>query len=275
MKPPAEAAVDAVSGAGVDAAGIHGTALVDPDAVVAESASIGPYSIVGPGVEIGERVRVGSHALIERDTRVAEACVVHHGAVLGTDPQDLKYRGEPSRLEVGPRTRIREFCTLNRGTGEGGVTRVGADCLLMAYTHVAHDCRVGDHAILANSTQLGGHVEVGRHVTIGGVTGIHQFVRIGDHAFIGACSKATQDVPPFLLVDGHPCTARGVNLIGLKRRGFDEAALRRLRRAFKALYKSNRNTREALDEIEGWEDTGPEIERLVAFVRASERGIVS
>lgn len=255
--------------------GIHSTAIVDRDAEIAASVTIGPYAVVGPGVEIGERVRIGSHALIQRDTRLGEDCTVHHGAVLGSDPQDLKYAGEPSRLEVGPRTTIREFCTLNRGTGEGGVTRVGADCLLMAYTHVAHDCSVGDHTILANSTHLGGHVLIGEHVTIGGVTGIHQFVRIGPHAFIGACSKATQDVPPFLLVDGHPCVARGVNLVGLKRRGFSDATLRMLRRAYRMMYKSSRNLGDAVEEIASWPDTGPEVELLLDFIRTSERGIVS
>jgi UDP-N-acetylglucosamine acyltransferase len=201
--------------------------------------------------------------------------VVHHGAVLGTDPQDLKYRGEPSRLEIGPRTTIREYATLNRGTGEGGVTRVGSDCLLMAYAHVAHDCVVGDHVIMANTVELGGHVEIGPWVTVGGVTGIHQFVRIGPHAFIGACSKATQDIPPYLLVDGHPCTARGVNLIGLKRRGFNDEVLRRLRKAYRILYKSSHNIGEAIDQIAAWEETGPEVDLFVDFVRGSERGIVS
>lgn len=254
---------------------VHPTALIDPEASVAGSATVGPYAIVGPGVRVGERVRVGSHALIERDTTVGDDCVIHHGAVLGSDPQDLKYDGEPSRLEVGARTTVREYCTLNRGTGESGLTRVGSDCLLMAYVHVAHDCEVGDHAILANSTHLGGHVQIGRYATIGGVTGIHQFVRIGDYAFIGACSKATQDVPPYFLVDGHPCVARGINLVGLRRRGFTDEALRGLRRAYRAMYKSNRNIGDALDEIGSWTDAGPEVRTLVEFVRASERGVVS
>lgn len=257
------------------AAGIHATAIVDPDAHVPATASIGPYSIVGPRVVLGERVRVASHALIERDTRIGDDCVIHHGAVIGTDPQDLKYEGEPSRLEVGPCTVVREYCTLNRGTGEGGVTIVGANCLLMAYVHVAHDCVIGDHAILANATELGGHVQIGNHVTIGGVSGIHQFVRIGDHAFVGACSKATQDIPPFLLVDGHPCRARGVNVIGLKRRGFDDDAIRMLRRAYRALYKSSRNMGDALDDVEAWSDRTPELEGFLRFIRASERGVVS
>lgn len=257
------------------APGIHPSAIVDPDARVHVSATVGPYSIIGPGVEVGERVRIGSHVLVARDTRLAEDCVVHHGAVLGTDPQDLKYGGEPSRLEVGPRTTIREYCTLNRGTSEGGLTRVGSDCLLMAYVHVAHDCVVGDHSILANTVELGGHVELGPHVTIGGVTGVHQFVRIGAHAFVGACSKPTQDIPPFLLADGHPCTARGVNLIGLKRRGFSDDVLRRLRRAYREVYKSSRNIGDALDAIAAWEETGPEIDLFVNFVRDSERGIIS
>lgn len=254
---------------------IHPTALVDPDARVAATATVGAYAIVGPGVEVGERVRVGSHALIERDTTVGEDCVIHHGAVLGSDPQDLKYDGESSRLEVGARTTVREYCTLNRGTGEGGLTRVGSDCLLMAYVHIAHDCEVGDHAILANSTHLGGHVRIGAYATIGGVTGIHQFVRIGEYAFIGACSKATQDVPPYFLVDGHPCVAHGINLVGLRRRGFSTEALRSLRRAYRTMYKSSSNLGDAIDEIEGWTDTGPEVRTLLDFVRTSERGIVS
>jgi UDP-N-acetylglucosamine acyltransferase len=254
---------------------IHPTALIDPGAAVAESATVGPYAIVGPGVVVGERSRIGSHVLIERDTTIGEDCVIHHGAVLGSDAQDLKYDGESSRLEVGARTTVREYCTLNRGTGEGGMTRVGSDCLLMAYVHVAHDCEVGDHTILANSTHLGGHVLIGEHATIGGVSGIHQFVRIGAYAFVGACSKATQDVPPYFLVDGHPCVARGINLVGLRRRGFSAEALRSLRRAYRAMYKSSRNIGDAIDEIEGWSDAGPEVRTLLEFVRTSERGIVS
>lgn len=257
------------------APGIHPTAVVDGDAEVHASVTVGPYAIIGPGVEIEARTRVGSHAVIERDTLVSADCVVHHGAVLGTDPQDLKYAGEPARLVIGPRTTIREFCTLNRGTAATGITRVESDCLLMAYVHVAHDCVVGSHSILANSVHLGGHVHVGEHVTIGGVTGVHQFVRIGDHAFVGACSKPTQDVPPYLLVDGHPCVARGVNLVGLKRRGFGEESLRQLRRAFRAIYKSNRNVGDALEEIAAWPDAEPEVERFIAFIRESERGIIS
>jgi UDP-N-acetylglucosamine acyltransferase len=265
-----------VSSSATDAAPeIHPSAIVDPGARIAASASVGPYSIVGPGVELGERVRVASHVLIERDTRVGEDCVVHHGAVLGTDPQDLKYRGEPSRLEIGPRTTIREYATLNRGTGAEGVTRVGSDCLLMAYAHVAHDCVVGDHVIMANAVELGGHVEIGSCATVGGVTGVHQFVRIGSHAFIGACSKATQDIPPYLLVDGRPCEAHGVNVIGLRRRGFSDEALRRLRKAYRTLYKSSHNIRDAIEEIAAWEETGPEVDLFVDFVRGSERGIVS
>lgn len=257
------------------ATGIHATAIIDPQAEVAASATVGPHAIVGPGVRVGERVRISSHVRLERDTRVGDDCVVYHGAVLGTDPQDLKYDGEPSRLEIGPRTTIREYCTLNRGTGENGVTRVGSDCLLMAYVHVAHDCVLGDRVVLANGVQLGGHVEIGDHATIGGLTGVHQFVRIGAHAFVGACSKPTQDVPPYLLVDGHPCVARGVNVVGLKRRGFETAVLRRLRTVYRTVYKSTRNVGDAVDEIAAWEDRGPEVDHFLDFIRASERGIVS
>ncbi len=255
---------------------IHPTAIVDPGARVADSARIGPWTILGPGVEIGERVRIGANVLVERDTSVDEDCVISHGAVLGTDPQDLKYGGEPTRLVVGARTVIREYCTLNRATSATGVTRVGADCLLMAYVHVAHDCVVGDRVILGNGVQLAGHCTVQDWVIIGGLSGVHQFCRIGAHAFIGGASKATQDVPPFLIADGNPCEPHGINVVGLRRRGFDKEAIDALRGAYRDIFKSReRNIGQALDGIEGQGGLTPEVEYLVRFIRESERGIVT
>jgi UDP-N-acetylglucosamine acyltransferase len=255
--------------------GVHPTAIIDAGAELGADVRVGAFAIIGPGVSIGDRVDVGAHVHVVRDTSIGPDCVLYTGAVIGGDPQDLKYAGEASRLEVGARTRVREYCTLNRGTGDDGVTVVGDDCLLMAYSHVGHDSRVGDHAVLANCVGLGGHVVVGDHVTIGGLVGVHQFVRIGDQAFVGACSKATKDIPPFLLVDGHPCRPRGLNLVGLKRRGFGDEALRDLRRAFRILYKSSLNVGEAVEEIAATVPDGPELRQFLDFVRSSERGIVT
>lgn len=264
-----------MSGAGpVATPGIHPTAIVDGGAELAPDVVVGPGAIIGPGVTLGAGVVVGANAQIERDTSIGPGTRIWPGAILGGDPQDLKYAGEASRLVVGARTRIREFCTLNRGTGEGGVTRVGDDCLLMAYAHVAHDCSVGDGSIMANAANLGGHVEVGPGATIGGLVGVHQFVRIGTQAFVGACSKLTQDVPPFLLVDGHPGTARGVNSVGLLRRGYPEATVRDLRRAYRMLYKSKDKLRDALAAMERELPPSEELSTFIDFVRSSERGIV-
>ncbi len=261
---------------GMTGTGIHPTAIVDPDARVDPSATVGPGAIVGPGVEVGKGARIGPRVLIERDTVVGDDCRVHFGAVLGSDPQDLKYAGEPTRLEIGPRTVIREFCTLNRATAATGVTRVGSDCLLMAYAHVAHDCRVGDHVIIANALAMGGHCEIGDWAILGGLVGVHQFTRIGPHAFIGGCSRVVQDVPPFLMAVGNPCVPRGINAVGLQRRGFASADVEALRRAYRALFMSRtRNLGQALTEIEAGPEVPAPVAELVAFVRASERGIIS
>jgi len=254
---------------------IHATAVISPEARISPSAAIGPYSIIGPGVDIGSGVQIAGHVLVQRDTRIDDDCKIFHGAVLGSDPQDLKYRGEASRLEVGSNTTIREYATLNRGTGEGGVTRVGSGCLLMAYSHVAHDCVLGEGVILANSVNLAGHVEIGERATVGGLVGIHQFVRIGRHAFVGACSKLAQDIPPFLLVDGNPCKPHGLNVTGLKRAGFERDTIRTLRRAYRLVFESDMHIGAALEEIESWPEVISEIAQFVEFIRTTERGIVS
>lgn len=254
------------------AAGVHATAIVDDEASIAPSATVGPYAIVGPGVDIGERVRIGPQVLIERDTKVAEDVRISKGAVLGTDPQDLKYAGERTFLEIGPRTRIREFATLNRGTAASGVTTVGADGLIMAYAHVAHDCRIGDHVVLANAVNMGGHVEIGDWAIVGGLTAIHQFARIGAHSMVGGASRLSQDVAPYTLVAGNPCLSFGINRIGLERRGFDEDTVRELREAFRRLFRSDDTVREAIASFD-LAETGEEVRELVTAVRDSERGI--
>ena len=257
------------------AAAIHPTAVIDPEARIADSAVVGPYSIIGPDVDIGEHVEIAGHVLIERMTSVGERCRIHHGAVLGTDPQDLKYAGEPSRLEVGAGTVVREYATLNRGTGDGGVTRVGSRCLLMAYAHVGHDCVVGSDVVLANNVNLAGHVEIGDHAILGGQVGVHQFVRIGQHVFVGGYSGLNQDVPPYLLVSGIPARAVGLNVIGLKRRGFSAETIRTIRRAYRVVFAGDLNRVAALEEIESWPEATPETSHFVEFIRATERGIVS
>lgn len=253
----------------------HVTAVISSDAELAESVVVGPYAVIGPGVTLGERVRVGPHAYIERDTHVGEDSHIHAGAVLGTDPQDLKYGGEPSVLEVGRRTTIREYATLNRGTAASGRTSVGDDCLVMAYAHVAHDCHLGDHVILANAVNMGGHVEIGDWAIVGGVTAIHQFVRIGRHAFVGGGSRVPQDVAPYLTVAGNPCAAYGINTEGLRRRGFGRETLASLRHAYRVLFRSSRNMGDALEALEAEDGLGDEVHELMAFIRSSERGVTT
>lgn len=256
----------------------HVTALVDSAAEVADSASIGPYAVVGPGVAIGRGVRVGPHVYIERDTRIGEDCVLGNGAVLGTDPQDLKYGGERTWLEVGARTVIREYATVNRGTASSGRTVVGSDCLIMAYAHVAHDCQVGNHVILANAVNMGGHVEIQDWAAVGGGTAIHQFVRIGCHSFVGGGSRVVQDVAPYTMAAGNPCTAYGLNVVGLRRRGFSRETLHALRAAYRTIFRSRLNVSQALaalGEREGEERRLPEVRRLVEFIRDSRRGITT
>ncbi|HKK07610.1 MAG TPA: acyl-ACP--UDP-N-acetylglucosamine O-acyltransferase [Gemmatimonadota bacterium] len=260
---------------GVDPGTRHPTALIDPAAEVAASASVGPYTIIGPGVRLEEGVQVASHVLIERDTRVGRDARIHHGAVLGTDPQDMKYGGESSTLAIGSRTTIREYATLNRGTAASGVTRVGDDCLVMAYAHVAHDCHLGDHVILANTVNMGGHVEIGDWAIVGGVTAIHQFVRIGRHAFVGGGSRIPQDVAPYVTVAGSPAAAYGINTEGLRRRDFDEATVRELRRAYRTLFRSELNLGDAVRCLEEEGEPIPEVREMIEFIRASERGVTS
>lgn len=247
--------------------------MVDPAAELEPGVSVGPFSIVGPGVRVGAGTRIASHVLVERDTTIGADCVIAHGAVLGTDPQDLKYAGEPSRLAVGDRTTIREYATLNRGTGPLGLTSVGSDCLLMAYVHVAHDCTVGDRVILANGVTMGGHVSIADWASVGGLTPIHQFVRIGAHAFVGGASRVSKDVPPYVKAAGSPMQLYGLNSVGLQRRGFSEEVRRELKRAYRLFFASEHNTSQALARARDELLLLPEVETFLGFFENSARGV--
>ena len=261
--------------AGLEPGVRHPSAVIHGDAELADSVSVGPFAVIGAGVTLADGVRVGPHALIEKNTRVGAECEIHHGAVLGTDPQDLKYGGEESWLAVGDRTVVREYATLNRGTAASGETRVGTDCLIMAYAHVAHDCRIGDHVILSNAVNMAGHVEIDDHAIVGGVTAIHQFVRIGAHAFVGGGSRLPQDVVPYTIVAGNPCTAYGINVTGLRRRGFAKETITALRQAYRTLFQSELNIGAALERLESGEPETDEVREVIDFVRGSERGITT
>lgn len=255
---------------------IHPTAIVDPDAELGDGVEIGPYAIVGPQVRIGAGTTVGPHALIEKLTVVGEGCRIAKSAVLGTDPQDLKFGGEETWLRVGARTTIREFATLNRGTHANGETVVGDDCLLMAYTHVAHDCILGNGVILSNAVNMAGHVEIDDHAIVGGVTPIHQFVRIGTHAFIGGGSRIPQDVPPFARAAGSPAQLYGLNSVGLERRGFSAEARAALKMAYRLVFNTKGVTiRQGLDRAYAEVEQLPEVRTFLDFIRDSERGVTS
>jgi len=252
---------------------VHETALVDGAAQLGPGVEIGPYAIVGPRVSLGAGTRVGPHALIERDTIVGEDCTIAKGAVLGTDPQDLKFQGEDTTLEIGDRTVIREYATLNRGTSASGRTIVGSDCLLMAYTHVAHDCELGNHVILSNAVNMAGHVTIEDWVIVGGVTPIHQFVRIGAHAFVGGGSRIPQDIPPYCRAAGNPPKLYGLNSVGLERRGFSQETRQALKRAYRILFQSGHNVSQGLALARDEAPAIPEVGHLLSFIEDSERGI--
>ena len=254
--------------------GVHPTALVDDGAVLGTDVVVGPYAILGPGVRVGARTRIGPHVLIERDTLLGEGCRIGKGAVLGTDPQDLKYKGERSELIVGERTVVREYATLNRGSAASGRTVVGSDCLLMAYVHVAHDCRLGNHVVLSNAVNMAGHVTIEDWVVVGGlVGGIHQYVRIGAHVFVGGGARVTQDVPPYCRTGGGRPRLYGLNTVGLERRGFPAGTRGHLKRAYRILFQSGLNVSQGIGRVEAEVEQIPEVRHLLDFIRTSERGI--
>jgi UDP-N-acetylglucosamine acyltransferase len=257
---------------------IHPTAIVDPGAQIDSSVSVGPYTVIGPHVRIGAGTTVGPHTVIEGHTTIGRDNRIFQFASIGAANQDKKYAGEPCELVIGDRNTIREFVTFHIGTVQDrGVTRIGDDNWIMAYTHIAHDCVVGNRTTLANNTTLGGHVELGDWVTVGGLTGIHQFVKVGAHAMVGFASAVSQDVPPFMLVDGNPLTVRGYNLVGLRRRDFSAARLAAVKQMHKLLYREGRTLEQARAAIEALAAGTPEAAQDVAimsgFLAAATRGI--
>ncbi len=254
---------------------VHHTAIIDSGADVASDVAVGPYSIIGPGVVVGRGTVLGPHVLLERDTILGEQCQIAKGAVLGSDPQDLKYEGEPSQLVVGDRTVVREYATLNRGTRASGRTLVGSDCLIMAYAHVAHDCEIGNHVVLSNAVNMGGHVVIEDWAMVGGLTAIHQFVRIGAHSFCGGGSRVPQDIPPYLRVAGNPVKLYGLNNVGLERRGVSKDVMHALKKTYQVLFQSKLTLTRSLDIAENEVEQIPEVRHLLTFVRSSERGITT
>lgn len=252
---------------------IHPAAIVHPDAELGEGVEIGPYSLVAGTVKMGDRTRLGAHVTIEGHTTLGEECEVFTGAVVGSVTQDKKYEGGTSYLRIGSRNRIREYVTINPGTKEGTETVIGDDSLFMAYAHVAHDCTIGNQVVLANQATLAGHVIVEDRAIIGGLSAVHQFVRIGTLAIVGGCSKVVQDVPPFMMVDGHPAKAYGINSVGLDRAGMPQEEKTLLKKAFKILFRSGLSVKNAVIRIQEEIPLTPSIEVLLQFLKGSRRGI--
>ena len=253
---------------------IHPTAVIDSGAELGEGVEIGPYCVIGPHVKLGAGTRLMSHVVVDGWTSLGAGCTVFPFASIGQMTQDLKYKGGAPRVEIGGRTTLREYVTVNAATHDGDVTRVGSGCHIMAYVHVAHDCVVGDEVIMANAATLAGHVVIEDQAIIGGLCGIHQFVRVGRLAITGGCSKLTQDLPPFMMADGNPLEVRAINSVGLKRRGIPETTEALIKKAHKVLYREGLSTRQALEKMAREIELVPEIQHLIDFIKSSERGIV-
>jgi UDP-N-acetylglucosamine acyltransferase len=258
---------------------IHPTAVVDSRAQLDSSVEIGPYSIVGPHVQIGAGTKVGPHVVIEGHTTIGSDNTFFQFSSIGAAPQDMKWKGEPTRLEIGDGNTIREFCTFNIGTAQdAGVTRLGSHNWISAYVHLAHDCQVGSHTVFSNNAQLAGHVQIGDWVILSGFANVHQFCKIGAHAFVGMSTSLTQDVPPYVLLNGNPAAAHGVNIEGLKRRGFTRPQIDGIRQAYKLLYRSGLTLAEAKEALLAEEGARPEaaeqIRAMRTFLDVASRGIV-
>lgn len=255
-------------------ADVHPTAIVHPKATLGPGVRIGPYAVIGEQVAIGSGTCVGAHCVLEGDTTIGADCEIFTGAVIGSIPQDLKYRGEKSILILGDRNKIREYVTINPGTeGGGGKTVIGSDCLLMAYAHVAHDCLIGNHVVIANSAALAGHILVEDRAVVGGLVGIHQFVRVGTLSIIGGCSRVIQDVPPYATCVGYPAKVFGINVEGVRRAGISKDAKERLHHAFRVLFRSKLSMGHAVAQIAEDADHCAEVQHLLGFIRDSKRGV--
>ncbi|MEO7932009.1 MAG: acyl-ACP--UDP-N-acetylglucosamine O-acyltransferase [Chthoniobacterales bacterium] len=253
---------------------IHPTAIISPSATIGVGTEIGPYCIIGDGVIIGENCWLQHHVTIMGPSKIGSGNTFYSYACIGQRSQDLKYSAEPTHLEIGDRNTFREFSTVHRATAPGSVTKVGNDGNFLSYSHIAHDCVVGDHVIFSNNGTIAGHVIVGDYANIGGLTAIHQFCRVGAHAITGGCSKIVQDVPPFFIADGNPAEVRGVNAVGLERRGYTPEQLKTLKESYRLLYRSKLNVKQATAELETQYGHTAEGRILIDFIAASQRGII-
>ena len=258
----------------MSASRIHPTAIVSPDADIAADSEIGAFAIVGEGCTIGTGCVVAPRATLERNVTLGRSVKVGIGTILGGAPQDLKYAGEETTVEIGDGTVIREYATINRGTAHSFKTTVGKNCLLMSYVHIAHDCVIGDNVILSNVVQLAGHVTIDDKAILSGLSAVHQFARIGRNSFIGGCSRVAKDIPPFLKAVGNPVKLYGLNTVGLQRSGMDEETIRELKRAYRLLFRSDLNVTQAIERVQSELEPLPEVRELIRFVEASERGVV-
>jgi len=254
---------------------IHPTAIVSDSAVLADDVELGAYCVIGNEVVVEAGCRIGSHVVINGPTRIGRSNRIYQFCSLGDDPQDKKYAGEPTRLEIGNNNTIREFCTISRGTVQDqGLTTIGNDNWIMAYVHIAHDCRIGNQCIFANNATLAGHVHVDDWAIFGGFTGAHQFCRIGAHSFLGMYAGTSRDVPAYTMISGQPPSPKGINSEGLKRRGFSAEQVRNIRNAYRVVYRSGLKLAEAIAELEGQIADSPELELFVKSLKSSERGII-
>jgi UDP-N-acetylglucosamine acyltransferase len=252
---------------------IHSTAIVSKDAVIGKNVEIGPYTVIGANVTIGEGTVIGSHSVIEGETIIGKNNVFFPFVTIGVEPQDLKYKGEKTKLIIGDNNKIREFCSIHRGTIAAGETRIGSNNLFLAYGHIAHDCRVGDNCIFSNNATLAGHVEVEDYVIIGGLTPIHQFVKIGSHAMIGGASAVNQDIAPFLIAEGNKAKTHGINIVGLKRRGFSDEDIDIIKDGYKIVFRSKLMLETAIIKLNEKYPENKHINYFIEFIKKSERGI--
>src|SRR5688572_4777998 len=258
---------------GIQMTSIHPTAIISDKATLGSNVQVGPGVIVGDGCEIGDDCILDPRSVLEQNVRLASGVRVGIGSVLGGDPQDLKFKGEETWVEIGEGTRIREYTTINRGTSASGKTSVGKGSFLMSYVHLAHDCHIGDGVIISNGTQLAGHVTIEDRAILSGLVAVHQFVKIGKHSFVGGCSRVAKDVPPFLKAVGNPVKLYGLNSVGLQRSGFPDDVVRELKRAYRLFFRSELNVSQAMERARAELHPLPEVEYFLQFIEESQRGV--
>ncbi|HEX5177719.1 MAG TPA: acyl-ACP--UDP-N-acetylglucosamine O-acyltransferase [Gemmatimonadaceae bacterium] len=254
---------------------IHPSAIVSPDAQLGDGVEVGPWAVIGPSCVLGDECVVAVRAVLERNVTLGDGVRIGIGSVIGGDPQDLKFQGEETRVEIGDGTVVREYATINRGTSESFKTSVGRDCFIMTYVHLAHDCHVGNGVIISNGTQLAGHITVEDRAIISGLCAIHQFVKIGTHSFIGGASRVPQDIPPYLKAVGNPIRLYGLNSVGLQRANFEPAVLRELKRAYRLVFRSELNVSQAMERANTELEMFPEVRHFLSFVDGSGRGVAT